>query len=95
MTTARIRSLLAATAVAALLAYGMSAHGMPQMNHEGMAGAAAGLCLLLVTILAPVALPITEVRQPALVADEKPRRIALPQISPDKASPRVLRRFRN
>lgn len=58
MNRARIRPLLAATAVAAVLAYGLSGHALPQKSgHDGMAGAATGLCLLLVTVLGLAAAP--------------------------------------
>jgi hypothetical protein len=99
MTTARIRSLLAATAVAAVLAYGVSGHGLPQMGHDDMAGAVAGLCLLLVTVL-----PLVVMRRPAsrdaLVAAERTlEQIAAPPIPPldarARASPRALQRFLN
>jgi hypothetical protein len=99
MITARTRSLLAATAVAAVFAYGLSAHVMPQMNHEGMAGAAAGLCLLLVTVLPYVAVPKGETRHPAAVADVAFSYVATPRIplrdARARASPRTLQRFRN
>jgi hypothetical protein len=52
MTTAPIRSLLAASAVAAVMIHGLSGHGLPQSSHDGMAGAIAALCLLLATALA-------------------------------------------
>ncbi len=58
MSVRRVRSLLAATAVAAVLSYGLAGHGLPQMSsHDGMAGAAAGLCLLLATALGFAAIP--------------------------------------
>jgi hypothetical protein len=99
MITARTRSLLAATAVAAVLAYGLSDHAMPGMSHESMAGAAAGLCLLLVTVLPYVAVPTVANREPAVVANAAPGYIATPRLSPRdaraRASPRTLQRFRN
>ena len=68
MTVARTRSLLAATAVAAVLSYGLAGHSLPQMSsHDGMAGAVAGLCLLLVTVLGYVAAPKPQARRPAVV----------------------------
>ena len=99
MTTARIRSLLAATAVAAVLAYGFSGHGMPQMSDDDMAGAVAGLCLLLFTVL-----PLVAMRRPAshhalVVAEPALEHIAAPPIPPldarARASPRALQRFLN
>jgi hypothetical protein len=100
MTTARIRSLLAAIAVAAILSYGLSAHGVPQMgSHDGMAGAAAGLCLLLVTVLGYVATPNARARRPAVVGDATPTYVGPPPRPPldgrARASPRALQRFRN
>jgi hypothetical protein len=69
------------------------------MNHEGMAGAAAGLCLLLVTVLSHVFVPKGETRHPSVVADLTPSYVAIPRISPRdtgaRASPSVLQRFQN
>lgn len=95
----RFRSLLAATAVAAVLAHGLSGHGMPQLVDDDMAKVAAGFCLLLVTVLTVTAAPNPE-------AGERPGIVALPSIHvpraahamPDarsRASPRALQRFRN
>jgi hypothetical protein len=99
MSTARIRSLLAATAVAAVLAYGVFGHGVPQMSHEGMAGVAAGLCVLLVTVLPFLALPKPEARDLVVAGDTGPGYAASAMLPPldakARASPRVLQRFRN
>lgn len=100
MSARRVRSLLATTAVAAVLSYGLSGHSLPQMSsHEGMAGAAAGLCLLLATALAFAATP-KPVREPGRVLPA-PAPIAVPS-PPEaprdgraRASPSTLERFRN
>jgi hypothetical protein len=100
MTTARIRPLLAATAVAAVLSYGLSGHGLPQMSsHDGMAGAAGGFCLLLVTVLGCTATPKPDTHHPAAVADALPSYFDPPARPPldgrARASPSALQRFRN
>ena len=100
MTGTRIRSLLAATAVAALLAYGLSGHSLPQMSsHDGMAGAAAGLCLLLVTVLGYVAAPKPQAHRPIVVTEAEPgygEPPPRPQLNGRaRASPSALQRFRN
>lgn len=100
MKAAQIRPLLAATAVAAVLSYGLSGHGLPQMSsHDGMAGAATGLCLLLATALAYAAVPKPQPHQPTLVANTAPNYVG-PQPRPPldcraRASPSTLQRFRN
>jgi len=100
MTRARIRPLLAGIAVAAILSYGLSGHGLPQMStNDGMAGAAAGLCLLLIAVLGWAATPKPVVRRTAVVTD----RSRAPVCSPPpqwldgsaRASPSALQRFRN
>jgi hypothetical protein len=100
MTTTRVRSLLAATAVAAVLSYGLSGHALPQMSsHDGMAGAAAGLCLLLATVLGYVAAPKSQAHRPALVTAAEPIYAGPEMHSPldgrARASPSALQRFRN
>jgi hypothetical protein len=99
MFTARIRALLAATAVAAVLVYGLSGHGTPQMSHDEMTGAAAGLCLLLAIAVAYAQPPKRAAHRPALVADAAPAYIAAPPSPPvdgrARASPVALQRFRN
>jgi hypothetical protein len=100
MTTARIRPLLAATATAAILSYSLSGHGLPQMSgHEGMAGATAGLCLLLVTVLGCVAAPKPEAGHASLATEAAPSYVAPPLQPPldgrARASPSALQRFRN
>jgi hypothetical protein len=81
------------------LAYGLSGHGMPQMSHDGVAGAAAGLCLLLVTVLPYLAVPKRETRDVALVVEGTPRYVAWPTTPAldvrARASPHALQRFRN
>jgi hypothetical protein len=99
MTAARVRSLLAATAAAAVLAHGLTGHGLPQMSHGDMAKAAAGVCLLLVTVLPGVAVPTVgagELRTTA-IAMATPMSATLDRVSDarSRASPPVLQRFRN
>jgi hypothetical protein len=99
MTRARIGPLLAATAIAAVLYHGLSGHGLPQVNHDGMAGATAGLCLLLATALGYAAVPKPEVRPPSLATAATPTYVGPPRCpSVDgkaRASPSTLQRFRN
>jgi hypothetical protein len=99
MSAGRIRSLLAATAVAAVLSYGLSGHGLPQMSHEGMAGAAAGLCVLLATALVFAAVPKPSSPRTPLLREAAPIAIASPPDAPldgrARASPSALQRFRN
>jgi hypothetical protein len=100
MSAGRIRSLLAVTAVAAVLSYGLSGHGLPQMSsHDGMAGAAAGLCLLLATALVFAAVPKPASPRTPLLREAAPIAIAAPPDAPldgrARASPRALQRFRN
>ena len=100
MGAGHVRSLLAATAVAAVLSYGLAGHGLPQMSsHDGMAGAAAGLCLLLATALGIGAMSRPEpqhtpvVREAVAIAVGSPP--ALPLDERARASPVALQRFRN
>jgi hypothetical protein len=100
MTGTRVRSLLAATAVAAVLSYGLSGHSLPQMSsHDGMAGAAAGLCLLLVTVLGYIAAPKLQSHRPTVVTETAPGYVEPPPRrllnSRERASPSALQRFRN
>jgi hypothetical protein len=100
MSARRVRSLLAATAVAAVLSYGLSGHGLPQMSsHDGMAGAAAGLCLLLATALAFAAMPTPGAHHTPVLREAAPAAVsAAPRTPLDgraRASPSVLQRFRN
>ena len=100
MTCVRFRSLLAATAVAAVLSSGLTGHALPQMSgHDGMAGAAAGLCLLLASALTFVALPTPEAHDLVLLKDAAPSYVApQPRALQDartRASPSALQRFRN
>jgi hypothetical protein len=100
MSAGRVRSLLAATAVAAVLSYAVAGHGVPQMSsHDGMAGTAAGLCLLLATALAFTAMPRPELEHApvageavAIVVDSPP---PAPPDGRGRASPAALQRFRN
>jgi hypothetical protein len=100
MTTPRIRPLLAVAVVAAVLSYGLSGQGPPQMSsHDGMAGATAGLCLLLVIVLMCAAAPEPEAHHPTVVTDGEPSYVDPPQRPPldgrARASPSALQRFRN
>jgi hypothetical protein len=100
MSARRVRSLLAVTAVAAVLSYGLSGHGLPQMSsHDGMAGAAASLCLLLATALAFAAMPTSAAHGTPVLREVAP--IPVRSAPPEpldgraRASPSVLQRFRN
>jgi hypothetical protein len=99
MSASRVRSLLAVTAVAAVLSYGLSGHGLPQMSsHDGMAGAAAGLCLLLATALVCAALPTRAHHTPVLGEAAPVALGSAPRPPLDgraRASPSALQRFRN
>jgi hypothetical protein len=100
MTTPRMRLLLAVAAVAAVLSYGLSGHGLPEASsHDGMAGATAGLCLLLVTVLMYAAAPEPEAHRPTVATDAEPSYVDPPQRPPldgrARASPSALQRFRN
>ena len=96
----RSRSLVAAIAVSAVILYGLAGHGLLHMNgKEGMAAAAAGLCLLLMTALGYIAVPKPEVPRKAVVTAWPRARGRLP--APPgaegraRASPVALQRFRN
>ena len=100
MTGTRIRSLLAATAVATVLTHGLSGHSLPQASsHDGMAGAVSGLCLLLVTVLGYIAAPKPQAHRPTVVTDALPGYAEPPPRPPlngrARASPSALQRFRN
>jgi hypothetical protein len=100
MGASRVRCLLATTAVAAVLSYGLSGHGLPQMSsHDGMAGAAAGLCLLLATALAFAAMPTPGAHYTPVLREAAPIAVpSAPRAPLDgraRASPSALQRFRN
>lgn len=100
MSGGRVRSLLAATAVVAVLSYGLSGHGLPQTSsHDGMAGAAAGLCLLLATALVFAAMAKPDAPQTAPLREAAPIAGGRPPDPPldgrARASPSALQRFRN
>lgn len=100
MTGARIRPLLAATAVAAVLSYGLSGHGLPQVSgHDGMDGAGAGLCLLLAAVLGFAAMPRPEAHRHSFLTAATPSYVSPPPRPPldgrARASPSALQRFRN
>jgi hypothetical protein len=100
MTTTRIRVLLAATAVAAVLVHSLSGHGLPQMSgHEGLAGAGAALCLVLATALRFAAAPKPEADHAPVLRQATPMPVgAPPRPTLDgraRASPSALQRFRN
>lgn len=100
MSARSVRSLLAATAVAAVLSHGLSGHGLPQMSsHDGMAGVAAGFCMLLATALAFTALPTTRAHHAGLFREAAPIGASSPPCARldlrTRASPSALQRFRN
>lgn len=99
--SARVRSLLAATAIAAVLSHGLVGHGLPQVSgSDGMAGVAAGLCVLLATGLGlmatvrPAAHAIPARPESVAVAHARPMSLAPVDIGA-RASPTALMRFRN
>ena len=100
MTLPRMRTLILAIVVAALLLYGASGHGPHQMStDEGMAGAVAGLCLLLFTVLGSAVrtrIPTNDEPRRAeavLVTPTRPVQIAVDRRA--RASPSILQRFRD
>jgi hypothetical protein len=99
MSARRIRMLVAATAIAAVLSHGLSGHGLPQMSSDDVAGAAAGVCLLLASALVFTMMPTPRRGRTAVL--RKAVRIAVssaPRVPLDgrsRASPSVLERFRN
>jgi hypothetical protein len=100
MSARRVRSLLAVTAVAAVLSYGLSGHGLPQMSsHDGMAGAAAGLCMLLATVLVFAAVPTPGAHHTPVLREATPVAVGSAPRAPldgrARASPSALQRFRN
>jgi hypothetical protein len=99
MPSVRMRPLLAATAVAAVLSYGLLGHGHALSSHDPMAGATTSLCLLLATVLGFAPKPKPEAHHPAVVSDAaQPDVAAQPRPPLDgrtRASPRTLQRFRN
>lgn len=100
MSLSRMRILILAIVVAALLLYGASGHGPHQMNtDESMAGAVAGLCLLLFTVLGYAA-------RTRIPTHDEPRRTEAVLVTPTRlvqlavdrrarASPSTLQRFKN
>lgn len=98
MRPARIRPLLAITAVAAVGFYGLASHG-PMTSHDGAMGATAGLCLLLATVLLYTATPRPEPPYSYVVRERLATAVASPpRRSVDgraRASPSALQRFRN
>jgi hypothetical protein len=99
MSDTGIRPLLAATAAAAVFAYGLSGHGLPQMSNDDGMAAAAGLCLLLAAVLTCTALPKPDGPDATVDADRAPS-YAGPPLRPAldgraRASPSTLQRFRN
>ena len=99
MSAGRVRPLLATTAAAAVLAYGLGGHGLQQMtSHDDMTGAAAGLCLLLAATLGFVAMRRPDSHHRPVLLDARPIAVA-PLPSPldgrSRASPIALQRFRN
>ncbi|MEX2210741.1 MAG: hypothetical protein WD689_03135 [Gaiellaceae bacterium] len=97
----RVRVGLAGIAAAGVLAHGAVAHGLPAMgDHEGMAGATVGFCLLVVVAAASSVLVLPG----GLAAAPRPALVAPAGATPPaparshagaRASPSVLQRFRN
>jgi len=99
MTLGRIR-VSAAAAIAAMLVYGLAGHAAHEMStDDGMAGAVAGLCLLLVTVLGCAATPRSGVDRelrPAVGLRASSRKPGRPSIDRRaRASPSTLQRFLN
>jgi hypothetical protein len=91
---------MAATAIAAVLAHGLSGHGLPQMSsHDDLMGAAAGVCLLLASTLVFTAMPTPRAGHAAVLRDAAPTVVSpaprVPLEGRSRASPSVLERFRN
>ena len=100
MSVRRVRALLAVTAAAAVLSYGLGSHALPQMSgHDGMAGAAAGLCLLLATALVVAVVARPEARGARVRCITAAIAFSAPPPPPldgrSRASPSALGRFRN
>jgi hypothetical protein len=99
MTRARIRALVASTAAAAVLVHGLVGHGLPHASDDGMAGAAAGLCLLLVPALAFARMRTPGVHHTPVLGEAASIAVSAPRRSPldgrARASPSALQRFRN
>jgi hypothetical protein len=96
----RVRSLLVLGAAVAVLVHGIAGHELPLSGHEGdMAGAAMGLCLLLVTAagLWPVRRDEGATRPAVPTALDAPAPAPAPSRidARARASPPVLQRFRN
>ena len=94
-----MRALLATTAVAAVLVGGLSGHGPHHVMDDGMAGAGAGLCLLLATAVVLSARPARARPEPELLPVDRPSGVATrrgPLVDRRaRASPVALQRFRN
>ncbi len=100
MPRAHARSLLATIAVAAVLVYGLAGHGLSQMGgHDELAGAAAGLCMLLVAALGCTARVKPQACGTVVVLHRLPTGEAPPPHpavdASARASPALLQRFRN
>ena len=100
MLVRRVRLVLAATAVGATLSYGLAGHALAQVeSHDGMAGAAAGLCLLLATALGLALAPKPAPESSFPVRAAAPVVVSLEAAAPvdgrARASPSALQRFRN
>ena len=100
MTVCGVRSLLAASAAAAILSYGVVGHGLSHTTsgHE-MAGVVAGLCLLLATVLGGAGARPVVAELPAAREDATSALGVTPLLQPRdnraRASPSTLQRFRN
>ena len=92
--------LAASVATATILLYALAGHGLHDLTaDDGVSSAAAGLCLLLVTVVVYVAVVRPEVFRQAVVAVGPPTHLAPPEpLRADRrarASPVALQRFRN
>ena len=100
MTSARSRSLVVTIAVSVVVLYLLAGHGLLHVNGpEGMAGAAASLCLVLVTVLGCIAVPKPEELRNSVATASATALGRLPEPPPvdgrARASPAALQRFRN
>ena len=98
MRARRVRPLLAAAAVVAVLSYGLSDHDFHHMGgHDGIAGAA--VCLLFATALAFARAPAPSAAHTRLLPRAWANGAATaPRTAIDaraRASPSALQRFRN
>ena len=100
MTRARSRSAVATIAVSVVVLYLLAGHGLLHANvPEGMTGAAASLCLVLVTVLGCIAVPKPEELRNSVATASLTGLGSLLEPPPAdgraRASPVALQRFRN